>query len=100
MATLVKSYIVTVSGNEYILSQELFNTFCLYGNQLVNNYSSEMNELNFRLTFNDTEWIELTRNGDNFTVAANGRGESEESLTLAEFNAFISICRTSKNCKC
>lgn len=99
MATLVKSYIVTVSGNEYILSQELFNTFCLYGNQLVNNYSNEMDELTFRISFGEA-WIELTRNGDNFTVAANGRGESEESLTLAEFNAFISICRTSKNCKC
>lgn len=100
MATLTKNYIVTVQGEPYTLTPELFKTFCLFANQLVNNYTDDMVELRFRLVFNGTDWIEITRSGDEFSVVASGRGEYEETLTLAEFNTFVSLCRTSKNCKC
>lgn len=99
MAAITKNYIVVVDGVDYILTQDLFKTFCLYAQQLVTDFNDDTTELNFRLTYNVADWIGVERTGaDSFVIETSG-GDTE-TLTLIEFNTLMSICRTSRNCKC
>lgn len=96
MATLTKNYIVTIDGFNYVLTPELFKTFCGFVGQF---YADGADELYFRLTFDTSTVIEIERLGDTYTITGS-LSPNSEILTLAEFNIFVSICRTSKNCGC
>ena len=100
MATVIKTYTVTINTTQYILNESLYKLFCALTKTLVNDYTSDMDEVLFIISFNSTlDWIRVARDGDTFTVV--GTGGNTEIMTLAQFNSFTSLCRTtSKGCNC
>ncbi len=101
MATISKTFKVTVVAGEYVLTADVGKEFCNLLTALNKVTSTDVVETKFRITFNLTEWIEVTKTGTTFTILTSDL--LTENLTQARVNAMLSNCRSvpgQSNCGC
>lgn len=101
MATISKTFKVTVVAGEYFLTSEVGKEFCNLLTNLNKVTATDVVETKFRITFNLTEWLEVTKTGTTFTIL--GSNGETENLTQAQVNTMLSSCRSvpsQSNCGC
>lgn len=100
MATIDKTFSLTIGETIYTMTHEVGMIFCQQLTCINKAISNELDSVSFRIEYNTTTWIEVTKTGNVFTVNASG-GETE-TLQQTAINKLLSCCRSAPthNCNC